>query len=150
LRFCKRVSKELFRKLYFDCGYMRIYARCVEIVCVLRMRVIFFTDIAGRRWTAITVGAIRVQNAIGTLSIRSLQNFPLPQSFFYRNAKVRLRAPSFIQTRKPNYLSHLPHFALPFAACHGVIDLLQLLNTITANNTNTINFFIIDDFIIVI
>jgi hypothetical protein len=55
---------------------------------------------------------------------------------------VCLRAPFFIQTRLTNYLSHLPHFALPFAACHGVIDLLQLLNTITANTINTINFFI--------
>ena len=147
MRFCERVSKGLFRKLYFDYGYMRIYCRCVEIVCVLRIRLILFTDIAGRRWTAITVGVSRVQNAIGTLSIRSLQNFPLPQSFFYRNAKVRLRAPSFIPPRKSNHLTHLPHFAPPFAACHGVIDLLQLLNTITLNTTNTINFFICFNFI---
>ena len=147
MRLCKSGSKGLFRKFGFDCGYMRIYARWVKIVCVLRTRRNFFTDIAGRRWTAITVGVIRVQNAIGTLSIRSLQNLSLSQALFYRNAKVRLRAPSFIQTLKPNYLIHLPHFALPFAACHGVIDLLHLLNTITANNTNTINFFITFNFI---
>lgn len=134
--------KGLFRKLCFDCGYMRIYARWVKIVCVLRMWVIFFTDIAGRRWTAITVGASRAQTAIEPLSDRSLQKFHPHQILFYKHAKVRLRAPSFIQIRKPNYLSHFPHFALPFAACHGVIDLLQLLNTITLNTTNTINFFI--------
>ena len=87
--------------------------------------------------------ARRYRAAIGSISSEFFSSAIL----FLQECESALTRTLFYPNLKPNYLIHLPHFALPFAACHGVIDLLQLLNTITLNNTNTINFFIIFNFI---
>ena len=50
---------------------MRIYCRGVEIVCLLRIPIAFLCATTPRRWTAIIMGALRYQTAIGSLSSRS-------------------------------------------------------------------------------
>jgi hypothetical protein len=52
-------------------GDMRIYCRGVEIVCELRIPIVFLCTTPPRRWTAIIMGAFRRQTAIGTLTTAS-------------------------------------------------------------------------------
>jgi len=69
---------------------MRIYLRWVEIVFLLKIPIFFFRTTTPRRWTAIGMGALRYQTAIGSLSTASVptslevgHRAPCPRVFFY-------------------------------------------------------------------
>jgi len=79
---------------------MRIYARGVEIVFLLRIPIAFLCATAPRRWTAISMGAIRRRNAIGSLStagVPILQNLGRPGMMPTRFLHPRELAYPYIQ-----------------------------------------------------
>ena len=147
MQFCERDPKGLFWKFEFDCGvyaYIRSMGKdCLRVMNVGNFFYIYSGASMDRNYGGSDPRTSRYRAAIGSISSKSF----LSASSFLQKCESALSCALFYPNLKPNYLIHLPHFALPFAACHGVIDLLQLLNTITANNTNTINFFIIFNFI---
>jgi hypothetical protein len=80
---CKAGTKGLFWNL----GYAYILSGRRDRISVMNTSG-FLCDTAPRRWTAIGVGAIRYQTAIGALSTASV---PIPTTFLY-DARVFVRA----------------------------------------------------------
>jgi hypothetical protein len=66
---------------------MRIYARWVEIVFLLRIPIAFLCATTPRRWTAISMGALRCQTAIVSLSTAGV---PIPLDFGHRASRPRI------------------------------------------------------------
>ena len=118
-------QKGYFGNLDSIMGYMRIYCRCVEIVCELRMRRIFLGPHTAHRWTAIAVGAIRHQTASDPLADTKRVSFRRPYILFVPTL-CSVRGGYFSTPYDPSSYSHGIH--IPYGLSSYLAPLLIILD----------------------